>query len=163
MRSSSIHEIKQELVSLKAAELNALCLRLARFKKDNKELLTYLLFESHDVEAYTESVKQNMSEAFKEVNTTNLYFTKKNLRRILRQINKHIKYTGNKQTEAILLIHFCTLLKTSGIPFQKSTALKNIYLQQLKKVNIVIATLHEDLQYDLVKEIKALENDFQHL
>ena len=163
MKTASISEIKEELQHRPAKEITDLCLRLARFKKDNKDLLTYLLFESHDVEAYTESVKQNMSEAFKEVNTTNLYFTKKNLRRILRQINKHIKYTGNKQTEAILLIHFCTLLKTSGIPFQKSTALKNIYLQQLKKINIVIATLHEDLQYDLVKEIKALENDFQHL
>jgi len=98
-----------------------------------------------------------MGEAFKEVNTTNLYFAKKNLRRILRISNKHIKYTGNKLTEATVLIHFCTLLKASSIKLQKSTALQKLYVQQLKKINAAIATLHEDIQYDLIKEVKKLE------
>ena len=52
MRSSSIHEIKQELVNFKTAELTSLCLRLVRFKKENKELLTYLLFEAQDEQVY---------------------------------------------------------------------------------------------------------------
>ena len=48
MRSASVHEIKQELLTLKPAELVELCLRLAKFKKENKELLNYLLFEAQD-------------------------------------------------------------------------------------------------------------------
>jgi hypothetical protein len=40
MRSASIQEIKQELQQLKPAELVNTCIRLARFKKENKELLT---------------------------------------------------------------------------------------------------------------------------
>ena len=40
MKAATIHEIKQELVTLKPAALSELCLRLAKFKKENKELLT---------------------------------------------------------------------------------------------------------------------------
>ena len=157
MKAASISELKQELQNISAKEITDICLRLARFKKENKELLSYLLFEAHDAEGYTEAVKITMGEAFKEVNTTNLYFAKKNLRRILRISNKHIKYTGNKLTEATVLIHFCTLLKASSIKLQKSTALQKLYVQQLKKINAAIATLHEDIQYDLIKEVKKLE------
>ncbi len=157
MKTATISELKQELHNMTAKEIAELCLRLARFKKENKELLSYLIFEAHDVESYTATIKAIMNELFKEVNTGNLYYAKKNLRRILRIANKHIKYTGNKQTEAILLIHFCTLIKASGIRIQKSAALQNLYASQLKKINIAILTLHEDLQYDLLKEVKLLE------
>ena len=157
MKTASISELKEELQNKSAKEIADLCLRLARFKKENKELLSYLLFEAHDVEGYTEATKAAMDEAFKEVNITNLYFAKKNLRRILRANNKHIKYTGSKLTEATVLIHFCSLLKTSGIKLQKSAALQKLYAQQLKKINAAIATLHEDIQYDLMKEVKQLE------
>ena len=157
MKASSVSEIKQELQNLSAKEIAELCLRLARFKKENKELLSYLLFESTDEESYIKSVKQNMEELFGEVNTTNIYIAKKTLRKILRITNKHIKYTANKQTEAVLLTHFCLMLKTTGIPLKKSNALENIYLQQQKKIMAAISTLHEDLQYDLLKELRKLE------
>ncbi len=157
MKTVSIAELKQELQNLSANETAELCLRLARFKKENKELLGYLLFDSNDRDGYIENVKADLNILFSEVNTENLYFAKKNLRRILRVTNKHIKYTGNKQTEAELLIHFCALFLELKIPLQKSTALKNLYLQQLKKIRSAIATLHEDLQYDLTKEIKRIE------
>ena len=56
MKAATIHEIKQELVTLKPAALSELCLRLAKFKKENKELLTYLLFEAHNETEYVKSV-----------------------------------------------------------------------------------------------------------
>ena len=58
MKTTSVSEIKQELQNLTAKEITELCLRLARYKKENKELLAYLLFEAHDVDAYTERVKK---------------------------------------------------------------------------------------------------------
>ena len=51
MKTASIQELKQELQATSQTKLLDLCLRLAKFKKENKELLTYLLFEAHDEEA----------------------------------------------------------------------------------------------------------------
>ncbi len=157
MKTASLSEIKQELQNLTAKEMAELCLRLARYKKENKELLAYLLFESHNVEAYTERIKENIDEAFKDVNIRNLYLAKKTLRKILRQVNRYIKYASNKQTEVELLIYFCSLLKACGIALHKSKALNNMYLQQLKKIKAALATLHEDIQYDFMKQIEQLQ------
>lgn len=156
MKASSISEIKQELTSLSSNELVDLCLKLAKYKKENKELLSYLLFESYDEQAYIKNVKADIDEQFKDVNKSNLYFAKKTLRKILRTTNKYIKHTGSKQAEAELLIYFCAALKQSGIPLHKSTALKNLYGNQVKKIKKVIASLHEDLQYDYLKEVEKL-------
>jgi hypothetical protein len=157
MKIASLSEIKQELENLSAKEITALCLRLARYKKENKELLQYLLFNAHDTDAYTEQVKEMIDELFEDVNRANLYLAKKTLRKILRQTNKYIRYTGSKQTEAALLIYFCTRLKESGIAFHKNKALNNIYLRQIKKIKAALATLHEDIQYDFMKQMTQLE------
>jgi hypothetical protein len=156
MKAVSLSEIKQELQHLTAKEISELCLRLARYKKENKELLAYLLFNAHDIETYTNELKEDITAGFKEVNHSNLYLAKKTLRKILRQINKQIRFTLNKQTEAELRIHFCTTLKTFGIPLQKNKALQNLYAQQVKKIKTAIAGLHEDIQYDLKKQAEAL-------
>ena len=156
MRSSTIHEIKQELVTLKAGEVTALCLRLARFKKENKELLSYLLFEAQDEQGYIKNIKQEIKGLFDEINLGHLYFAKKTLRKILRVINKHSRYSGNKQTDMELRIFFCQQLKISGIPFRQNAALSNIFDGQLKKIDAAMAALHEDLQHDYRKEIAAL-------
>ena len=155
----SIHEIKQELQTLTAKELTELCLRLAKFKKENKEMLAYLLFDAHNAEAYSEQIKENMRETFKDVNTVNLYLAKKTLRKILRQANRYIKYTSSKQTEADVLMHFCFLFKNSGIAIHKNKAITNMYLQQIKKIRTALSTLHEDIQYDLLKQVNQLETD----
>ena len=155
MRSSSIQEIKQELVTLKPAELTALCLRLARFKKENKELLTYLLFEAQDEQGYIKNVKREIEELFAGINLSHLYFAKKTLRKILRVINKHSRYSGHKQTDIELRIFFCRQLKDSGIPFRQNAVLTNIFDGQIKKIDAALATLHEDLQHDYRKEIPS--------
>lgn len=156
MQLVSISEIKKELEHLPAKELTQLCLKLAKYKKENKELLHYLLFDADDNEAYANRVKEEMNEQFNDVNTTNLYFAKKTIRKILRFANKHIRYTSDKQTEVVLLIHFCAMLQQAGIAFYKNKALENLYLQQIKKINAALASLHEDIQYDFVKQVEAL-------
>ena len=156
MKAATISELKQELSTVSPARLLEMCLRLAKFKKDNKELLSFLLFEAHDEASYIESVKKNMEEEFEQVNKTNLYFAKKTIRKILRMTNKYIRYTGSKQAEVELLLSFCGSLVRSGIPIRKNVALKNLYEGQLKKLAKVIATLHEDLQYDYLKQLDKL-------
>ncbi len=156
MKAISLSEIKQKLQSFSAKETAELCLRLARYKKENKELLAYLLFNAHDVEGYTNEIKETIDEAFKNVNRSNLYLTKKTLRKILRQMNKHIRFTLERQTEAELRIYFCSTLKASGLAIHKNKTLSNMYGQQIKKIKTALAGLHEDIQYDLTKQVEEL-------
>ena len=156
MKIASVNELKTELINLAAPELINICVRLIKYKKDNKELLNYLLFQSQDEQAYITLVKRELNEAFSAVNKSNLYFAKKTIRKILRLANKFIKHTGSKQAEIELLIYFCLNLKESGINISRNTALNNLYHAQLKKIEKTISTLHEDLQYDYRRELKKL-------
>lgn len=157
MKAATVNELKKELSHLSAKELVELCNRLARFKKENKELLTYLLFEAHDEAAYIKGVQSEIDLGFGEIPKGNsLYLIKKSVRKILRATNKYIRYSGSKNAEIELLLHFCSQLKQSGIPIHKSTALTNLYQAQLKKINKTLLTFHEDLQYDYRRVLESL-------
>jgi hypothetical protein len=154
MKAATVNELKSELINTPQQQLVDLCVRLAKFKKENKELITYLLFESF---AWIRNIKKEMEEQFGEMNRTNVYFIKKSLRKILRTTNKYIRYAASAEAEIRLLIHFCALIKDSDVPVEKNPVIKNMYEGQLKKISKTIGTLHEDLQYDYKKELKMLE------
>ena len=156
MKAATINELKQELVNSTPTQLTELCLRLARFKKENKELLTYLLFEAHDTAAYIKSVKEELDSQFEGMNKSNVYFVKKTLRKIIRTAAKYTRYSGLATVEIELLIYFLATMKGLDISIEKNPVLANIYQNQLKKVNKAIETLHEDLQYDYLKETRKL-------
>lgn len=156
MKTASLSELKKELGNIEPKELKELCLHLAKYKKENKELITYLLFEAHDTSAYIENTKQLIDSLYEEINKTNLYFARKSLRKILRITNKYIKYTGLKQVEVELLIYYCKKFRKSGIEFQKSTALVNLYVRQIEKINKALSALHEDLQFDYTEDIRSI-------
>ena len=101
-------------------------------------------------------LQQDIDECFGDINTSNIYYAKKSLRKILRVTNKYIRYTGNRQAETELLLYFCFKLKQSGIPFRGSNALNNLYHGQLKKIKAAIDTLHEDLQYEYLRKLDQL-------
>lgn len=154
MRSASVQEIKQELSTLPAKELVQICLRLSRFKKENKELLTYLLFEAHNETAYIQTVKDEMDLLFEEINRSHFYFVKKSLRKILRFVSKHVRYTSSKTAEVEWLLHFCERFRGMGLPYEQSPVLVNLYNGQLKKLYNAINSLHEDLQYDYRRRLE---------
>ena len=158
MKVATISEIKQELTVTNPAMLLELCIKLAKFKKDNKELLTYLLFEAHDEATFIEQAKGEIDSQFAAINFSNIYFVKKTLRKILRTTSKFIRLTGSKQIEVELLLYFCKTLVNHDIPINKSTVLNNIYQLQLKKIAQLITTLHEDLQYDYLKQFNQLQS-----
>lgn len=157
MKPASVNEIKQKLKETDKKELIEICQRLARFKKENKELLTFLLFEEDDLANYIKNVKEEIDEDFLQANTSNVYFAKKTIRKILRIANKHIRYTGNKTAEAEILLHYLTNFKGLNLHWQHSTALTNLYKAQLKKINTAIASMHEDLQYDYLRQLERLK------
>jgi HPt (histidine-containing phosphotransfer) domain-containing protein len=156
MKTASIHEIKNELQTLELESLAALCMRLAKYKKENKELLTYLLFESNNEPSYIEMVKETIDELFTTVPAQNVYLIKKVLRKILRFVNKQVKYSGVKPTEVELRIYFCLKVKQACIPFTSNTVLLNMYQQQLNKINSALVKLPEDLQADYKKELEDI-------
>lgn len=156
MKAATANEIKTGLKKLSAAQLIEVCLRLARAKKETKELLTYLLFEADDRQAYIENVKKTIDENFADINASHLYYAKKSLRKILRSTNKYIRFAASKETEVELLLHFCQRLKESDIPLRKSSALTNLFEAQVKKVKAAVDSLHEDLQRDYLRQLEQL-------
>ena len=156
MKAVTIKEISQELLNLTPKELRDLCLRLSRFKKENKELLTYLLFESSDEASYVASVEKEIDLQFERVNKKSYYFIKKGLRRILLNTGKYIRYSHNRKTEVDLLIYYCSKLKRFTPSIQRNAALRNLYLRQIAAIREKIGTLHEDLKYDYELEVEAL-------
>lgn len=148
MKAVSLKEIKLELNTLSTIELQELCLRLSRFKKENKELLTYLLFESSNESGYIESVKSYIDDEFELINTKSYFYIRKSVRKILKNIKKYIRYSQKKETEVELLLYFCQKLKEFSPSIKYSTQLQNSYKRQLLLAKKTVATLHEDLQYD---------------
>ena len=157
MKPASSNDIKQRLKEIDKKELVEVCLRLARFKKENKELLTYLLFEQDDLTHYVKNVKEEIDEGFAVINTSNVYLAKKTIRKVLRIANKHIRYTADKSAEADILLHYLTDFRGLSLNWQKSTALLNLYKAQLKKITAAINTMHEDLQYEYNRELDRLK------
>ncbi len=156
MNPASIKQIKTGLEQLSQKELLEACLRLTKFKKENKELLTYILFEKSDEEGYVENVKASLDELFEDVNKTNLYFAKKTLRKIVRTANRFIRYSDSETTEPEILIYVVQKMLAWELNLKKSVALENIYLSLIKKINKSIATLHEDLQYDYKRKLEYI-------
>lgn len=158
MKAVSVVTIRKELKHKSNIELAELCLRLARFKKDNKELLTYLLFEADDESGYIETVKLEIDAQFSAINTSSYFYIKKSVRKILRNLKKYIRYSLNKETEVELLLYFCEKLKLMRPSIQKNTMLKNLYHRTIENTNKKILKLHEDLQYDYGQTLEQLKS-----
>lgn len=148
MKAATVTEIKKELQHRSSEELLNYCLHLSRFKKENKELLTYLLFEAHDEAEYIEGIKVEVEELFSEININSYFYIKKSVRKILRRIKTYVRYSKKKETEVELLLYFCERLKTMKPSMTGSVALHGIYKRQIIVLEKSIGLLHEDLQYD---------------
>jgi len=159
VKPATVAQIKKELKFRSSDELEALCLRLARFKKENKEVLTYLLFESENEEAYVSQVKEHIDQGFSEINVSSFYYVKKSIRKILRETKKYIRYSAVKETEVELLLYFCQSLKAFKPSIRNSVTMVNLYERQLDLIQKKISTLHEDLRYDYTQEIEDLVNE----
>lgn len=157
MKTASLKQVKDEIKHRSPEDLMDLVLRLSRFKKENKELLTYLLFESHDEVAFIEGVKEEMDEDFTQINTASPFYVKKSLRKIIRKIRKYSRYSNHKETEVELLLYFARQLKEAEYAFLEYPNLLKIYQQQLITIKNKLPKLHEDLQYDFRVELEDLK------
>lgn len=157
MKVSSLSHIKKELATLPQEELVNICLRLAKYKKENKELIHYLLFEVIDEEQYIQSVKEILAELFQDINSTSWYLAKKTIRKILRLIQKYVKYSGKTETEIELRLFFCLEFQQTLLPKSRSTVVKNIYVKQVVTLEKLMLKIHEDLQFDYTEDLHKVK------
>ncbi len=161
METSSIAEIKKELKHLHPNDLIEVCLRLAKFKKANKELAHYILFESMDEDKYVQKAKEEISLRFAEMPTNSLFFTTKYISKTLRIVKQYAQYSKLVQTEIELLLHFCIELKKCKNYWDRYQAIESIYERQIGKVRKDLQKVHEDLRYDYERMLaQELLNEF---
>lgn len=148
--------MQKELKTFSSSELLAFCIRMAKYKKENKELLCYLIYEASDEKSYVEHIKIEMDQLFGEINKQNAYTTKKGLQKVVRLLNRYIRFSNERTTEIELRIYFCKKIKLERIDLTASSIIFNIYEREKSKIGKCISLLHEDLQYDFAEEIKSL-------
>ncbi len=155
MKPEKLSDIKKELAGRSVQELTDICLRIAKYKKENKELLNYLLFDSHDPLAFAGMIKQELEIEFTNIQK-HYYYSTKSLRKILRLMNRYAKYTANKQVELELMLWFCTNYLTHVDLRSSHKPLQAILIRQLEKISKLLPKLHEDLQFDYQSEFEEL-------
>lgn len=153
MKPATVSELKKALARLDEDELREACLRLAKFKVDNKSLLTYLLMKSHDERAYVDEVCDEMDRMFPHGSR----IPKKTMRKIIRWFDKCIRYSGNKETEIQIRVYFCRQFADRPISFGTCKVSGNLYAGQLKKINLALDKLHPDLQFDFRQQLAGLD------
>jgi hypothetical protein len=159
LKPATLAQIKKEIKLRSPEDIEQLCLRLARFKKENKELLTYLLFEADDEQGYVTHIKESIDEEFDSITNTNFYYLKKSVRKILRNVKKYVRYSSNKETEVAIVLHFCERLISFKPSIARNITLHNIYDRQMQLIDKKIDGLHEDLQLDYRQDIEALDEE----
>jgi hypothetical protein len=145
--SLKLNELKRELEELPNPQVVQLCLRLAKLKVENKELLHYLLFYADDSMAYADLMKPDILDAFQQP-FVNAYTLAKRLRKSMRIIAKYIRFTGNRAGECELLLALVDAYLDNYRYEYRNAALARVILRCLKKTRDNIAKLHEDIQAD---------------
>ncbi|MCW3104399.1 MAG: hypothetical protein JWO09_2839 [Bacteroidetes bacterium] len=159
MKAPSISQLEKELRTLEPKKVLEICVRLAKHKKENKELLTYLLFDSNNEKNYVEDAKQKIDVLFIEINRKTSYTTKKGLQKIVRNMSKLIKYSKSKETELEIRIYFCKKVKSARIRLDSSSVINNLYYREIEKIRTLFSKLHEDLQLDYRDDLEVLGID----
>lgn len=152
---AKLPELKRELESLPQPELVRLCLRIAKHKTENKELLDYLLWSANDPLLYAQEFKLEILLPF-EMPFVNAYNFTKSIRKSLRLISKYLRFTGSRQGECELLLALVESYHTYYRREFRTAALSKIMFRCLKKAATNISKLHEDIQADYTSNYNDL-------
>ncbi len=157
MKAASLIQIKKELETISPQKLMALSLRLIKFKTENKELISYLLFDEDDQSGYISDIKFEITALLADIKILPPYMVKRTFRKCIKLITKYAKYMGSKDAEAELLMHFCRTVNQHGISRYTYKAVLNMYWSTLLKVHKMLPSVHEDLRVDYENEIEQLQ------
>lgn len=155
MKPATISQLKKRLVEMPREELLETCVRMAKFKVDNKELLTYLLVSSADELAYADDLCQDIDAQL----IANRTMHKKTWRKIVRRMDKCLRFSGNKETELQVRIHFCQQFSSVTNQYGCCRVSDNLYATQLRKIEKAIEKVHPDLQFDYRCKMRGLASN----
>lgn len=155
-----LQDIKKEIQHLSTEQIAELCLRLVRYKKENKELLAYLLFEASDEQSFVEKVKAEVGFMMSQL-PSHSYLASKSVRKVLRLISKYVKFIASKPAEIELMLNFCFNYLQYINRNTSYKPLRMILIRQVQKINTAIKKLHEDLQFDYSYEYNKLLDEAQ--
>jgi len=153
-----LQHIKKEIQHLSHEQLSELLLRLARYKKENKELLAFMLFEAHDEAAFVEKVKAEAGFMFSQLPSLS-YNAAKGMRKILRLLSKYTKFISTKEAEIELLLNFCVNYLEYADKRTNYKPIRLILTRQVEKIKNLIGKLHEDIQFDYLEGYNTLLAD----
>lgn len=153
----SLKTIRDELSLLTNKELISIVSALIKFRKDNKELVTYMLFDSKDETVYVKTVIEETNTAMESVNRFNAKQQIKHIRKVLRNVKKAIKISGNHETAITLLLHFCSIMKEKNLPIYRFKGINLIWERCISQIETEMLKIHEDLRYDYGEELKRLK------
>ena len=71
-------------------------------------------------------------------------------------MDKSLRFSGDRETELQVRIHFCQRIKDKKIRFGTCRVSANMYATQLKKIEKSIDKVHPDLQFDYAQQMSGL-------
>jgi hypothetical protein len=151
----SLASLKKELSGLERADLISICARLARHKKENKELLAYLLLDADDPILYAEKIKPLLDEPFDAPFYSSWAFAKR-LRKSLRIIAKYQRFTGSARGEAELLIYFLQKFQSDWRHQLHHATIQKIVFRSFDKIEKLIYKVDEDYRFDFEEPLQGL-------
>lgn len=157
MQVASINEMKKALQEKSPKELVEFCLELAKFKKENKEMLNYLLFASTDEHEFLEDAKNEISIIMSDMSYSHFYTAKKVMRKALKITRQYIKYSKDKITEIELVLHFCQELTNSPYDIGHHPIFYGQLDRLLKQIEKKLEKMHEDILADYISTIEELK------
>ncbi|MFN5317929.1 MAG: hypothetical protein ACK5CY_03715 [Bacteroidia bacterium] len=153
----SLAALKKELNSLDRIDLVNICARLARYKKENKELLAFLLLDADDPIHYAEKIKPLLDEPFEAPYHSAWAFAKR-LRKALRQIAKYQRFTGSARGEAELLMYLLKKFEGDWRRGITQAGIQKIILRCFEKIESLLDKMDEDYRSDFEEPLAALKS-----
>ena len=150
-----LSDLKKELLELNKLELIQLCLRVAKLKRENKELLAYLIFDADDPLFYAQKLKPEIKEVFEQP-FQHAYYLTKSIRKVMRLITKYYRFTSNKQGETDLLIYLVEEFHQSWRYEYRYQALGKVIFRCLEKAQTNLKKIDEDFRADFEQPLAEL-------
>lgn len=156
MKANSLKEIKTELTEKNKAELIQLCIKLVKLRKENKEMLSFLLFGAENVQSYIDDLKILLQNEFTLLNFPARQKLK-HIRKTLRTLKKHIRYIEHLESEIHLRLWFCQTLIDNCSHAEIRGAYQKLIQSEIRQIENKIPKLHEDLIFDSRQELEEIK------
>ncbi|MFN8337587.1 MAG: hypothetical protein U0T36_01055 [Saprospiraceae bacterium] len=156
MKSASLSQIKKELAEYSPNQMIELIIRLMKHKVENKELVSYLLFDADDIAEFLSLIKMEIDEIISQLDFREGFHSKRGLKKCLRSITKYSKFMASKDAEVELLVHFCKVVRTKCGQHYCPKPIQLIFHQTIEKIKKLLPSVHEDLQNDYIYEISNI-------